>query len=166
MWRARNAEFRFLSFVLNAFPSTLPPIKNGCSTRRKGEDKTREDKTMNTNRKEQWKAIKGYEGKYEVSNKGNVRTLNYKNTGVTKVIKTNKNKSTGYMQVGLYDRNSQKSDNFYVHRLVAETFIPNPNNMKFVDHIDGCRTRNCVSNLRWTTRQFNNSRKRTKLLKS
>ena len=47
MWRARNAEFRFLSFVLNAFPSTLPPINNGCSTRRKGEDKTREDKTMN-----------------------------------------------------------------------------------------------------------------------
>ena len=81
MWRARNAEFRFLSFVLNAFPSTLPPIKNGCSTRRKGEDKTREDKTMNTNRKEQWKAIKGYEGKYEISNKGNVRTLNYKGTG-------------------------------------------------------------------------------------
>ena len=75
VWRARNAEFRFLSFVLNAFPSTLPPIKNGCSTRHKGEDKTREDKTMNTNRKEQWKAIKGYEGKYEVSNMGRVMSL-------------------------------------------------------------------------------------------
>lgn len=54
----------------------------------------------------------------------------------------------------------------YVHRLVAEAFIPNPKNYEQVDHKDGNKSNNKLSNLRWVTRQFNNSRKRTKLLKS
>lgn len=94
IWRARNAEFRFLSFVLTAIPSTLPPIKNGCSTRRKGEDKTREDKTMNTNRKEQWKTIKGC-SEYKVSDKGRFKKLN----GEMLNLYTNPN--TGYITVWL-----------------------------------------------------------------
>ena len=53
-----------------------------------------------------------------------------------------------------------------VHRLVALAFIPNPNNLEQVDHIDGCRTRNCVSNLRWVSRKFNNSRRKATMLKS
>ena len=151
-------EFRFLSFVLNAFPSTLPPIKNGCSTRRKGEDKTREDKTMNTNRKEQWKTIKGC-SEYKVSDKGRFKKLD----GEMLNLYTNPN--TGYVTVWLR-QDDGKWFSGLVHRIVAETFLPNPNNLEQVDHKDGCRTRNCVSNLRWTTRKFNNSRKRTKLLKS
>lgn len=53
-----------------------------------------------------------------------------------------------------------------VHRLVALAFLPNPNNLEQVDHIDGCRTRNCVSNLRWVSRKFNNSRRKATMLKS
>ncbi len=58
---------------------------------------------MNNNRKECWKAIKGFEGRYEVSDKGRVRSMNYNNTGSIKILKASKNQSTGYMQVGLYE---------------------------------------------------------------
>lgn len=115
---------------MNAFPSTLPPTKNECSIGCKGEDKTREDKIMNTNRIEQWKAIAGYEGKYEVSNRGRVRTLNYNRTGETKTLKPKPNPETGYISVGLYNQATKKTTNKYVHRLVAETFIPNPNGLE------------------------------------
>lgn len=137
MWRARNAEFKFLSFVLNAFPSTLPPIKNGCSTRRKGEDKTREDKTMNTHntktttehtntsgnriRKEEWRVI-AVAPKYEVSNKGRIRNIT---TG--RVLKAYINPRTGYEHVALSIGGAFKTKT--VHRLVAIAFIPNPNNL-------------------------------------
>ena len=152
---------------MTALPSTLPPMKNGCSNGRKGEDKTREDKTMNTNtnRTEQWKTIKGYDG-YEVSNKGRVRKLNWNKTGQARLLALNPNPHTKYLQVGLYNPSKQKCDTKYVHRLVAEAFVPNPDNMEFVDHIDGNRQRNCRSNLRWCSRKFNNSRPRTRRLKS
>lgn len=93
--------------------------------------------TTTNNRKEQWKAINGFGGKYEVSNKGRVRASNYKGTGATAIINQSKNPSTGYMQVGLYEPSIQKTISKYVHRLVAEAFIPNPNNLEQVDHIDG-----------------------------
>lgn len=122
MWRARNAEFRFLSFVLNAFPSTLPPIKNGCSKRRKGEDKTREDKTMNTNRNEQWKTIKGC-SEYQVSNKGRFRKID------GQILSLNIHNKTGYVYVSLkFD--TGKWGSVLAHRVVAETFLPNPNNLE------------------------------------
>lgn len=92
---------------------------------------------MNNNRKECWKAIKGFEGRYEVSDKGRVRTLNFHNTGTTMVLKASKNKSTGYIHIGLYDPTTSKLTPKYIHRLVAEAFIPNPNNLEQVDHIDG-----------------------------
>ena len=120
---------------------------------------------MNTNKTEQWKAIKGYEG-YEVSNRGRVMNLNWNRTGQVKIMQPNPNPITGYVQVGLYNQSDRKTDTRYVHRLVAEAFVPNPNNLPSVDHIDGCRTRNLASNLRWVRRKFNNSRKMAKLLKS
>ena len=55
------------------------------------------NKTTTNNRKEQWKAINGFDGKYEVSNKGRVRSMNYNNTGMVKILIASKNQSTGYM---------------------------------------------------------------------
>ena len=59
--------------------------------------------TTTNNRKEQWKAINGFDGKYEVSSRGRVRSMNYNNTGMVKILRPCKNTSTGYMQVGLYE---------------------------------------------------------------
>lgn len=87
------------------------------------------NKTTN-NRLEQWKAIQGFEGKYEVSNKGRVRSMNYNRTGEVKVLKSFKNQSTGYVQVALYESSRGKMIPRYVHRLVAEAFIPNPDNLE------------------------------------
>ena len=83
-----------------------------------------------------------------------------------KIIQSRPNPITGYVQVGIYNPSDRKTDTKYVHRLVAEAFIPHPNGLDQVDHRDGNRTRNTVSNLRWVTRKFNNNRKSAKLLKS
>ena len=79
------------------------------------------------------------------------------------------NKSTGYLGVSLRKRDEDGNTvvrQATVHRLVAEAFVPNPKNLEQVDHIDGNRTRNLASNLRWVSRKFNNSRKLAKLRKS
>lgn len=128
--------------------------------------KQNEDKTMNTNRTEQWKTIKGYEGKYEISNMGRIRNLNWNGTGEVRVIAQHINPMTGYIQVGLYSKETGKSKMMYLHRLVADAFLPNPNNLEQVDHIDGNKSNNKLSNIRWCSRKFNNSRKLAKKLKS
>lgn len=95
---------------------------------------------------EQWKVIQGFEN-YLVSSLGNVKTVkgNFK-----KVIYDNKN-SYGYVE--LWKNNKGKK--FRIHRLVAETFIPNYANKEQVNHIDGDKTNNCVSNLEWVTPKEN-----------
>lgn len=102
--------------------------------------------------KELWMPVKGYECKYEVSNYGNVVSLNYRQTGERHPlsIKTGKD---GYLRVTLCKKCICKS--ILVHRLVAEAFIPNPENKPFVDHIDTDRKNNCVSNLKWCNRKEN-----------
>lgn len=97
---------------------------------------------------EQWKAVEGYEGFYEVSTKdGKVRNVK---TG--RILKQYDNGS-GYFLVGLY-QNGKKKD-ISVHRLVATAFIPNPDNLPEVDHINRNRHDNSVENLRWVDRQTN-----------
>lgn len=95
--------------------------------------------------KEIYKDIKGFEGRYKVSNFGNVRSENYKNTGKVKVMSPVLH-HTGYLYVHL-GKNVTKS----VHKLVADTFIDNPNNYPVVNHIDGNKQNNKVDNLEWTT---------------
>lgn len=100
-----------------------------------------------------WKPIKGYEGLYEISNKGNVRSLDryVMNGNRCCLLKGKPRKtyfiSTGYLMVDLY-KNSQRT-HYLIHRLVAEAFIPNPNVLPFIDHINTIRTDNRVENLRW-----------------
>lgn len=93
---------------------------------------------------EKWRPIKGLEGKYEVSDVGRVRSLVF---GKPKIMcQTN---GLGYQMVNINKKP------IGVHRLVAEAFIPNPENKPFVNHINGDRRDNAVENLEWVTPQEN-----------
>lgn len=105
--------------------------------------------------------VKDYEGLYEVSTTGIVRSLDRKVQGKDGTLypfkgielRSNANKNVEYLQVSLWKNNMGKS--YYVHRLVAEAHIPNPLNLQEVNHLDGNRQHNCVSNLEWVTRTEN-----------
>ena len=95
---------------------------------------------------ENWKAIAGYDGRYEVSDLGRVKSLNYNHTGTEKILKPQKNKY-GYLLVGLCKDGKKKT--LTVHRLVADAFVPNPNTLDTVNHKDEVKTNNVASNLEW-----------------
>ena len=97
--------------------------------------------------KETWKDIEGYEGLYQVSNLGKVRSLR-KN-----IILKNQITSNGYEMVVLSINNIHKY--FLIHRLVANAFILNPDNLPQVNHKDENKTNNCVDNLEWCTPKYN-----------
>ena len=127
--------------------------------------------------KEIWKDIKGYEG-YQVSNLGRVRSLDRidsNNHPLKGAILKPYISNSGYLLVGLYKQ--QKRDRKLLHRLVAEAFIPNPDNKPEIDHINTDKIDNTVwlnedgsidyekTNLRWTTRKenINNPLTKTKM---
>ena len=101
---------------------------------------------------EKWKEIPGYDGKYEISTLGNVRCINYKKTGVCKVMKMQLSKHNYYM---ITLRQGGKNVNRSIHRLVGITWIPNPNNLPEIDHINSDPSDNRVENLRWCTKEEN-----------
>lgn len=105
---------------------------------------------------EEWRDIKGFEGYYQVSDKGRVKGLN-RTTANGRYVRGNIVKPTGsrYQSVSLWKDNIET--NKLVHRLVAEAFIPNPDNLPEVNHKDRDFTNNCVSNLEWTTSAANHS---------
>lgn len=98
---------------------------------------------------EVWKDVQGYEGLYQISNLGRVKSL-YKNTKILMPRLNNR----GYQYVMLFK--DKKYKHFLVHRLVAQTFIPNPDKLPQVNHIDENKENNCVSNLEWCTNIYNN----------
>ena len=98
---------------------------------------------------ETWRDVSGFEGKYLVSSQGRIISLNYLNTKQPRFLKTFKHHS-GYIMVNLGE-NGRKS----VHQLVANAFINNPENKKYVNHIDGNKINNCVENLEWVTSKEN-----------
>lgn len=98
---------------------------------------------------EEWKPIKGYEGIYEVSNMGRVKSL-HRSQG--RILKQD-TKDNGYIQVSLNKDGVQSKK--HVHRLVATAFIPNPHNKSEVNHIDGNKENNNADNLEWCTREYN-----------
>lgn len=92
-----------------------------------------------------WRDIDGYEGKYQVSNWGRVR--NVKRNIIIKPYLNHK----GYEKVSLSRGTKGNTDKHRVHRLVALAFIPNPNDLPQVNHKDGNKRNNSVSNLEWCT---------------
>lgn len=92
-------------------------------------------------------------GLYQVSNLGNVRSLNYNKTKKIQHLKKVVNNKRGYLAVGLSKKGIFKIKT--VHRLVAETFISNPNNLPQVNHIDGNKMNNSITNLEWCTKNEN-----------
>ena len=103
--------------------------------------------------KEIWKPIEDYEN-YMVSNLGRVKSLNYRRTGKEKILKPFK--ARGYLVVDLLDGTGKKGRKTnFIHRLVAQAFIPNPLNLPEVNHIDEDKLNNCVDNLEWCDRSYN-----------
>ena len=110
-----------------------------------------------------WKDIKGYEGKYMVSNLGRVKSLErmkwcglnggcyYK---VSEKILKGRDDGHGYLYVKLYNKDG-KGNPCRINRLVAQAFIPNPENLPQVNHKNEDKTDNRVENLEWCTNQYN-----------
>lgn len=127
-------------------------------------------------RKEKWRAIPGFEGAYEVSSCGQIRTVahvieySYIRKGVfgqkikvktsrtvkSKLIKPQKQKN-GYLLVHLHKHGKRGA--YLVHRLVALSFIPNVHKKEQVNHIDGDKENNCSDNLEWVTNGENQKHK-------
>lgn len=101
---------------------------------------------------EEWKDIEWYEGLYQVSNLGRVKSLHYNHTNQERILKFGKN-TNGYLNVSLCKEGKKKW--LLVHRLVAFHFLPNPNNYQDVNHKDENKTNNCVNNLEWCSREYN-----------
>lgn len=98
---------------------------------------------------EKWKDVVGYEGLYKVSNLGRVISTQFHGKQNVRLLSQSIRK--GYKVVKLRNWEAKTISSSLVHRLVAEAFIPNPNNKPYIDHIDTNITNNNVSNLRWVT---------------
>lgn len=110
---------------------------------------------------EVWKDIKGFEEVYQISNFGRVRSkdrraVNHR-SGATRIVRgmilTPWDNGNGYLVVSL--NNKRKRKNRYVHRLVAEAFIENPEKKRFINHLDYNKHNNCVTNIEWCTQAEN-----------
>lgn len=113
---------------------------------------------------EEWKSIPGYEGLYEVSSYGRVKSLNRYVKVKSKSYRLQKGKMLspiknkyGYLQVFLCCNGKYKI--ISVHRLVAQAFIPNPDNLPIINHKDEDKTNNRVENLEWCNAKYNSNYK-------
>ena len=104
--------------------------------------------------KELWRDVKGYEGLYQVSSEGRVKSLKRKGRKKERILKHQIDRN-GYLRLNLCA--GGKSRLFFVHRLVCQAFHENPDNNPCVNHIDENKTNNAASNLEWCTYEENNN---------
>ena len=104
---------------------------------------------------EEWKDIKGYEELYQISSLGRVKSLKNNRGNYREKILSNIPNKNGYIIVQLKKNGTSKP--FSVHRLVAQAFIPNPNNYPQVNHKDENKENNRVDNLEWCTAKYNSN---------
>ena len=97
-----------------------------------------------------WKDIEGFEGLYQVSSLGNIKSFKQNKNG--KILKKQITYD-GYAFVGLVKNKISK--NYKIHRLVAQSFIDNPDNLLEINHKDKNKLNNCIDNLEWCTRRYN-----------
>lgn len=102
---------------------------------------------------ELWKDIDEFEGKYQISNLGNVMSLNYRNSKKPGLLQQYDDKD-GYKTVQLFLNGQMKVKK--VHRLVGIAFLSNPDNLPEINHKDENKANNCVDNLEWCDRAYNN----------
>lgn len=98
---------------------------------------------------ESWKPVIGYEGLYEISNKGRLKSLYKKAFGAPAIIEDRKPTPKGYIRIAL--KKNGKLKLHMLHRIVANAFLNNPERKDFVNHKDGNKLNNAVSNLEWCT---------------
>jgi len=147
------SEFSFNKATKDGYDYTCKECLNKAKReRRKGLIATWEYTKVESLEGEVWKDIEGFEGKYQVSNLGRVKSLNYNHTKKEKTIKGIVN-SRGYVHIGLMK--DKKNKTFNVHVLVAKAFIPNPNNYPIINHKDEIKTNNKAENLEWCTQKYN-----------
>lgn len=103
-------------------------------------------------KKEIWKPVVGYENLYEVSNFGRVKSLNYNHSGKERILKSFTNKD-GYLYVDLCKNGKRKK--YRIHRLVAQAFMPNTDNLPCINHKDENKQNNNIDNLEWCTAKYN-----------
>jgi hypothetical protein len=103
-----------------------------------------------------WKDIPDYEGLYQASNLGRIKSLERiakNNHKIKEKILKPQNNKNGYLSVNLYKNNKMKRK--LIHRLVALTFIKNVNNYLYINHKDKNKNNNCLKNLEWCTQSYN-----------
>lgn len=103
---------------------------------------------------EKWNDIAGYEGRYQVSNYGRVKSIDYRHTGKDGYLSPAR-QAGGYLRVTLQVNRIKRT--YLVHRLVAAAFIPNPSFLPQVNHKDMNPANNRVENLEWCTQSYNNA---------
>ena len=109
-----------------------------------------------------WKDIPQLEGLYQASNLGRIKSIEriakkeYRNNRIVKekILKGSKNED-GYFKIHISNKERHINKVVFIHRLVAQTFIPNPNNLPQVNHKDGNKLNNNINNLEWCTNLYN-----------